>query len=115
MPSFLRVAFLMAIIFLSSRMEAQKVLMAQVRDQHSEEPVPFASVRFIKSGAGRQADSSGSFIFHFTNWPSDTLEVTSVGFQDFKLAFQPLSSGNDTLHLVIHLIQQAGTGYQECQ
>ena len=78
-----------------------KVIKGVVRDGHSDESVPFASVRMLKSGAGKLADSSGTFIYEFYQWPKDTLEITSVGFQDYKIAIHPAEAKNDTLHLLI--------------
>ena len=50
--------------FLSSSAQ-KKVLKGTIKDQHSGEQVPFASVSFKKSGIGKLADSSGSFVFRF--------------------------------------------------
>jgi hypothetical protein len=100
-----RLSFLLAFFFcfgfISS--SAQKVLKGIVKDRHSDEPVPFASVQFKKSGTGRLADSSGAFIFTFQNWPKDTLLVTSVGYQDYELFIGPDSRSSDTLSLLIKM------------
>ena len=66
-----------------------KVVEGTIEDRHSGEPVPFASVRFQSTGIGAQADSSGRFHFRFNAWPTDTLLVTSVGFQDYAVAISP--------------------------
>lgn len=62
-----------------------KVLKGSVKDVHSEEPIPFASMKFKGSSAGRLTDSAGNFIFRFSEWPKDTIEITYVGYQDFIL------------------------------
>lgn len=62
-----------------------KVLRGSVKDVHSEEPIPFASMKFKGSSAGRLTDSAGNFIFRFSEWPRDTIEITYVGYQDFML------------------------------
>src|SRR5687767_11859378 len=54
-----------------------------VQDSHSEERVPFASVSFKGSTVGKLTDSSGTFSFSLDQWPSDTLEITCVGYQPF--------------------------------
>ena len=59
----------------------QKTIRGVVRDSHSEEPVPFASVIFSGSGAGSLTDSTGSFSLRYENWPSDSLIITCVGYQ----------------------------------
>lgn len=57
-----------------------------VRDRHSEESIPFASVYFKNSTVGKLTDSAGAFYIIINNWPSDTLEITTVGYQPFKFA-----------------------------
>ena len=56
-----------------------------VRDYHSDERVPFASVSFQNTTIGKLTDSAGTFSFNFDKWPSDTLVITCVGFQPFKI------------------------------
>jgi hypothetical protein len=38
-----------------------KVITGFIKDSHSEEPIPFASVQLKKSGIGKLADSAGRF------------------------------------------------------
>jgi hypothetical protein len=65
---------------------AQQVqVRGMVKDVHSEEPVPFASVVFKNSSIGKLTDSAGRFSFVLTTIPSDTLEITCVGYQPFQL------------------------------
>ena len=56
-----------------------------IKDIHSEERIPFASLQFKKSGGGKLTDSVGGFIFHVDQFTSDTLVVTYVGYQDYVL------------------------------
>jgi hypothetical protein len=57
---------LLTALLISSCVSAQtKVIKGTIRDQHSGEQVPFASVFFKKSGIGKLADSAGQFFFHF--------------------------------------------------
>jgi hypothetical protein len=65
-----------------------------VKDSHSEERIPFVSISFKNTTIGKQADSSGSFYFNLSNWPSDTLEITCVGYQPF---FLPLNKNKDSI------------------
>ena len=53
-----------------------------VKDVHSDERIPFASLEFVKSHAGKLTDSVGTFAFGLDNWPKDTLMVTYVGYQE---------------------------------
>ena len=84
-----------------------KILKGVIKDSHSDERVPFASMQFKHYGAGRLSDSSGSFTFRFNEWPKDTLLVTYVGFQDYQMAFDSAffaKAGNDNVvNIVIRL------------
>lgn len=97
-------AFFLALTLLCLRASAQqRVLIGQIRDGHSAEPVPFASVQFKKSGTGRLADSAGSFALHIPYEKDDTLEITSVGYQDFRIAISSLPA-SDTVKMVFPLV-----------
>ncbi len=61
----------------------QKSIRGLVKDGHSDELLPFVSVQFKNSSVGKITDSSGSFVFILSRWPSDTLVITSVGYQPF--------------------------------
>jgi hypothetical protein len=61
----------------------RKVIEGLIRDSHSDEPVPFASVNFRGTTVGKLSDSSGHFLFNLGNWLADTLEITCVGYQPF--------------------------------
>ena len=63
----------------------KKILAGIVKDAHSDERIPFASVQFLHSSIGKLSDSSGSFTFYLNEWPSDTLLITCVGYQPYKL------------------------------
>src|SRR5215510_762399 len=65
---------------------AQKRITGMVKDQHSEEGVPFASVRFKNTTIGKSTDSSGAFSFYLDSWPSDSIEITCVGYQPYVFA-----------------------------
>jgi len=78
----------------------QKIISGIVIDSHSEERIPFASVSFRHTTVGKLTDSSGSFIFYLGNWPSDSLEITCVGYQPFKLRINKLK---DSIQLTIKM------------
>ncbi|MBO9684688.1 MAG: carboxypeptidase-like regulatory domain-containing protein, partial [Flavisolibacter sp.] len=80
-----------------------KIIVGYARDEHSLDPVPFASARFRVSGNGALADSSGRFWLYLPN-ANDTLEVTSVGYQDFILPIHPSSVSGDTLHINANMV-----------
>ena len=63
------------------------IIRGVVKDIHSDEHVPFASIQFKKSGIGKLTDSVGNFAFGLNEWPlNDTLEVTYV-----RVPGQPVS------------------------
>ena len=68
----------------------QKVFIGTVRDTHSEEPIPYASISFLNTTTGKLTDSSGGFTFHLESWPADTLVISCVGYQPFKFAINSL-------------------------
>ena len=73
-------------LFVGSDVSAQvKILRGVIKDVHSLEPVPFASIEFKKTSTGKLSDSSGAFEFRFNEWPTDTVLITYVGYQDFLL------------------------------
>ena len=93
---FLIFLFLPGMFAISQR----KILAGVVKDAHSEEPIPFASLQFINSTIGKLSDSSGTFEFNLATWPSDTLEVTCVGYQLYKL-FIPANRDSITLEIIM--------------
>lgn len=56
-----------------------------VRDIHSDEAIPFATLQFNKSGFGKLTDSSGKFNFSLNKWLGDTLIITYAGFETKKI------------------------------
>ncbi len=80
-----------------------KILRGIIKDQHSDERIPFASINFKGSKAGKLADSAGAFTFRFEKFPSDTLEVTYVGYKDFKIYINPDIARHDTINLVVSM------------
>ncbi|MFT4094313.1 MAG: DUF5686 family protein [Niabella sp.] len=85
MSRVLRIFVLSAFILPGVKVFAQKTLKGVVKDAHSDEPVPFASVTFKNTHTGAITDSSGAFAFTVSDWPSDTLVITNVGYQPFYL------------------------------
>jgi len=92
---------------LPAPLQAQnKILTGYIKDALSDERVPFASISFIHSGNGKLSDSAGNFIFHFDEWPADTLLVTYVGYKDYTIFIGPeliKKAGGNRLNIVINL------------
>ena len=82
----------------------RKILAGVIKDAHSDEPVVFASIKFINSSIGKLSDSSGTFVFNLAHWPSDTLEITCVGYQPHKLFIPP-----DSDSIAVEITMERGT------
>ncbi len=86
-----------------------KTIRGYVKDKLSDERIPFASLKFIRSQQGRLTDSAGSFIFRFDEWPVDSLEITYVGYQDVRIGISPeiaraLSKGDEnSIELIVNM------------
>ncbi len=59
-----------------------KQLKGFIKDIHSDEPIPFATVKFLGTKSAKLSDSSGHFILTLNHWFSDSLLVTYAGFED---------------------------------
>ncbi len=83
-------ALLLCLLPAISGWSQSKVFRGTIKDAHSDERIPFASLSFKHSTAGRLSDSAGNFVFRFHEWPSDTLLITYVGYADFILPLDSL-------------------------
>lgn len=90
----------LSILFLQPTLAQRKIISGVVKDSHSEETIPFASVSFKNTTMGKLTDSAGSFTFYFNDWPSDTLEITCVGYQPFRYLIE---KGRDSILLYINM------------
>ena len=91
--------FLFVLIFFASVSIAQTFsLSGTVIDGHTKEPVSYASVYFAGSGIGKTTDSSGKFSFNLSNFKDDTLLVSFIGFEIYKIPVTRLQH-NNTLNI----------------
>jgi hypothetical protein len=98
-----RKVYILLLLFLLPGMcvlAQRKILAGFVKDSHSDEHIPFASLQFVNSTVGKLSDSAGKFEFYLTQWPSDTLLVTCVGYQPYKL-FIPASKDSISVNIVL--------------
>jgi hypothetical protein len=94
--------FSLALLMSTCVVSQNKVISGIIKDSHSEEPIPFASVQIKKSGIGKLSDSAGRFSFRLTTDQFyDSLIVTYVGYNYFSKALT-LPAG-DTLFLMIKM------------
>lgn len=96
---FLIILVLTSIIF-SFKIRAQTILSGNIQDAHTKEPVSFASVYFAQSGIGKTSDSAGHFSFVLNNFTADTLVISYVGYDLFKI---PVTADIAAKPLIIQL------------
>ncbi len=93
-----RLAWCMILVLLSGLARGQGVrLRALVKDVHIDEPIAFATVEFPGARVGKLSDSSGMVVFNLSRWPSDSLIVTYVGFEQYRVKI-------DTTQRMIELV-----------
>ncbi|MBO9619823.1 MAG: carboxypeptidase-like regulatory domain-containing protein [Niabella sp.] len=85
-----KAGLLLGILLWQLSASAQKTLTGTIRDNHSDEPIPFASLQFKHTNTGFVADSAGGFHFVAEAWPSDTLVVSNVGYETKEIAVDPI-------------------------
>ena len=83
----LAVLLLCASLFVNTTNAQSKIFKGVIKDAHSDERIPFASIQFKNSSQGKLSDAAGEFIFRFDQWPIDTIQITYVGYQDYFLIF----------------------------
>jgi hypothetical protein len=94
-----RLAWCMILVLLSGLARGQGVrLRALVKDAHIDEPIAFATVEFPGARVGKLTDSSGMVVFNLSRWPSDSLVVTYVGFEKYRVK---LDTAQRTIELII--------------
>lgn len=89
MNHILKTFFLTAFLIVGIHCFSQKTIRGLVKDAHSDEAIAFASVTFKNSRIGAITDSLGKFAFSINDWPSDTLIITYVGYEEFVLKIDP--------------------------
>ena len=71
-----------------------------IQDGHTNEPIGYASVYMARTGYGKTSDSLGNFSFHFDQFIPDTLVVSYVGYEDFKIAVDSSINSKNILVLL---------------
>jgi Family of unknown function (DUF5686)/CarboxypepD_reg-like domain len=82
----------------------RKMISGTIKDSHSDEPIPFASVIFPGTTIGQLTDSSGAFFLSLDKWPGDTLLITCVGYQPLALI---IDQAKDSM--LVNLTLERGT------
>lgn len=77
-----------------------------IQDAHTKESIPFASLKFKRSGIGKMTDSAGNFSFYISKFAKDTLVVTYVGYETFQM---PVDDSLNNKSVIIQLQRGAAT------
>lgn len=92
------ISLLILFFFASVSYGQSLTLSGTVIDGHTKEPISYASVYFARSGVGKSTDSAGQFAFVFNNFKDDTLNVSFIGFELYKIPITQLQN-NHTLNI----------------
>lgn len=79
------ISFLILLFFTSISVGQTLTISGTVIDGHTKEPVSWASVYFARSGYGQSTDSAGRFTLIVNNFKDDTLKVSFIGFEIYKI------------------------------
>ncbi|WP_462219852.1 DUF5686 family protein [Ferruginibacter sp.] len=105
--SILRYVLFIAVVFFTVQLHAQSLNFSGViQDAHTKEPVSYASIYFTRSGIGKTSDSAGNFSFYISNFLKDTLVVSYVGYDLYKI---PISDTVNNKKIIIQLQRGAAT------
>lgn len=86
MKIFKYIIVVLGLLFFTAISFAQTLTISgTVIDGHTKEPVSWASVYFAGSGIGRSTDSAGQFTLLVNNFKDDTLKVSYIGFEIYKI------------------------------
>ena len=104
----LRIILAVAPLFVLLNCTGQPIVFqGMIKDEHSQERIPFASVHWTRFGTGVVSDSAGRFTFHLREWSRDTLVFSYVGYKDYRLPINPRIADGlaamDTVHFLINL------------
>ncbi|QEH40366.1 DUF5686 family protein [Chitinophaga sp. XS-30] len=74
------IAFVICIISFFP-LSAQYKISGIVKDAHTQEVIPFATLQFVGTNTGMVTDAEGAYIFDLTAIPADSLLVRVMGYQ----------------------------------
>lgn len=99
--NFLRSFLFIGFVFIAAPVHAQSIsFKGMIQDAHTKEPVSYASVYFTRSAIGKTSDSAGNFSFYINKFSHDTLVVTYVGYETYRI---PINDSINNKTIVIEL------------
>ena len=94
--------FVLSILCTLSMSAQTKIISGIIKDSHSDEPIPFASVVLKNTSIGKLSDSAGMFMFRLTSIAAtDSLLITYVGYKSMTIAIP--STIGDSVFMTIQL------------
>ena len=72
-----------------------KIFRKNIRDAHSGESLPYATLQFIQSGKGYEADQHGRFSFSYSKEDGDSIIVRYLGYRPLNIVLSELGSEID--------------------
>ncbi|RAJ03957.1 carboxypeptidase-like protein [Chitinophaga skermanii] len=81
MIAWTRIIALIFCIASSISLHAQYKVRGTVKDAHTQELIPFATLQFVGTNTGMVTNAEGSFLFELNYIPSDSLLVRVMGYQ----------------------------------
>ena len=105
-----KIIFILSIIMQSSVLVAQNYIVIEgvVYDEYNY-PIPYASVGIVAKNIGTSSTEEGSFKFYVTQDElSDTIEISSIGFQSLEITVQDFISKKDKTFVLKEMITELG-------
>ncbi len=94
-------------VFSTTGIAAQSISFSGIiQDAHTKEPVSYASIYFTRSGIGKISDSAGNFSFYVSKFSKDTLVVSYVGYELYRIT---ITDSVNNKSIVIQLQRGAAT------
>lgn len=96
-----RIIALVSTLLCFTSISAQYKISGTVKDAHTQELIPFATLQFVGTNTGMVTDAAGKFLFELPSIPSDSLLVRVMGYQRTVL-FVDSSLKEQALHFEIN-------------
>ncbi|MGX5818425.1 DUF5686 family protein [Chitinophaga lutea] len=81
MTGWKRTIALLSLIISFFPLSAQYKIRGIVKDAHTQELIPFATLQFVGTNTGMVTDAEGAYLFELSSIPSDSLLVRVMGYQ----------------------------------
>ena len=102
-----KILILIFLFFLGDTICAQtKIIKGTIKDDHSDEPVPFAAIKLPGEKGGVLSDSIGGFLFRISGIKKgDSLTAQYIGFTNLSVAIP--ETNTDTIEINFRLVRSS--------